>query len=84
MFNQNHIQSQMVFQQTSYSILLKKPLRIHANTVEPRFTGPRFAGEPRFTGQEPADQTFHYISLRQKPRFTRHKTPILGIFSQKM
>ena len=52
-------------------------------TVEPRFTGPRFAGEPRFAGQIPADRTFHYISLLQKLRFTGHKTPILGIFSQK-
>ena len=53
------------------------------NTVKPRFTGPRFAGEPRFAGQEPADQTFHYISLLQKPRFTGQKTPILGIFPKK-
>ena len=53
------------------------------STVEPRFTGPRFAGEPRFTGEKPADQTFHYISLFQKPRFTGQKTPILGIFSKK-
>ena len=56
---------------------------LNQNTVEPRFTGPRFAGEPRFAGQEPADQTFHYISLLPKPRFTGQKTPILGIFSQK-
>ena len=52
-------------------------------TVEPRFTGPRFAGEPRFARQDPDDQTFHYISLLQKPRFTEHKTPILGIFFPK-
>ena len=57
--------------------------RKNHSTVEPRFTGPRFAGEPRFVGQKPADQTFHYISLLQKPRFTGHKTPILGIFSKK-
>ena len=37
-------------------------------------------GEPRIAGQEPADQTFHYISFRQKPRITGLKTPILGIF----
>ena len=53
-------------------------------TVEPRFTGPRFAGEPRFAGHEPADQSLHYISLLQKPRFTGQKTPILGIFPEDM
>ena len=55
-----------------------------STTVEPRFAEePRFAGEPQFAGQELADQTFHYISLLQTPRFTGQKTPILGIFSRK-
>ena len=35
----------------------------HSYTVEHRFRGPQFAS------QDPTDQTFHYISLLQKPRF---------------
>ena len=49
------------------------------DTVKPRFTGPRFAGEPRIAGQMPADRTFCYINFLQKPRFAGHKTPIYGI-----
>ena len=55
------------------------PKFLDFNTVEPWF-----AGEPRITGQEPADQIYHYISLLQKPRFTGHKTPIVGIFFKEL
>ena len=85
--NQKHFSPSGCFFDCFIKVQSKNPWNLSSkkffSTVEPRFTGPRFAGEPRFAGQEPADQTFHYISLLQKPRFTGQKTPILGIFSQK-
>ena len=56
--------------QTFHSIPFKAFDLEKKSTVEPQLSGPRFEGEPRITGQEPADQAFHYICLLQKPRFT--------------
>ena len=46
-------------------------------------SNPRFTG-PRCTEKKPAEQTFYFISLLQKPRLTGHKTTIIGIFFPKI